>query len=314
MRNDSRTIESVTPQRGLSQWKDKNGPHMRIADAYAKKSPVFSFEFFPPHGEKGARTLMRTLDELRSLSPDFVSVTYPLQRDRRHLTQEIVASIRRELGIEAMAHLTCVDAARDEIRAVLEHLEASNIENVLALGGDPPPDQEIVVPREEWFPHASDLARYIRAGFDFCIGGAAHPEKHPAAPDFASDVANLRHKVDAGCEFLITQLFFANEDYFRLVDAARAIGIGVPIVPGIMPITNVAGIKRMCAQNESRIPAPLLEELEDARADAAAVAGIGIRHAERQCRELLAAGAPGIHFYTLNRSSATRRILERLST
>ena len=287
---------------------------MRIADAYAKKRPVFSFEFFPPRAEKGARTLMRTLDELRSLSPDFVSVTYPLLRARRHLTQEIVASIRRDLGIEAMAHLTCVDASHDEIRAVLDHLQASSIENVLTLGGDPPPDQEVVVPRDEWFPHASDLARYIRAEFDFCLGGAAHPEKHPTAPDFDSDVANLRHKVDAGCEFLITQLFFANEDYFRLIDAARAIGVDVPIVPGIMPITNVDGIKRMCAQNESEIPAALLEELEDAREDAAAVAGIGIRYAERQCRELLDAGAPGIHFYTLNRSSATRRILESLTT
>jgi methylenetetrahydrofolate reductase (NADPH) len=285
---------------------------VRIADAYGSGRPVFSFEFFPPHTPAGGRSLLRTLGDLRKLEPDFVSVTYPLQRERRHLTLEIVADIKRDLGIEAMAHLTCVDASRDEIRAILERLDSDGIENVLALGGDPPPDDQIAVPRHEWFRYASDLAAFIRANFAFCLGGAAHPEKHPRSPDFDTDVRNLRPKVEAGCEFLITQLFFDNEDYFRLVQKARAIGIEVPIVPGIMPVTNVAGIKRMCAVNESRIPDELLEELEAVADDPARVGRIGIRYAERQCRELLERGAPGIHFYTLNRSTATREVLNSL--
>jgi methylenetetrahydrofolate reductase (NADPH) len=285
---------------------------MHIRDAYGGGKPVFSFEFFPPHTEAGARSLMRTLEELRGLEPDFVSVTYPLRRDRRHLTLEIVTNIRRDLGIEAMAHLTCADASRDELHAVLDRLEADGIENVLALRGDPPPEEEIVVPRGLWFRFASELAAYIRENFGFCIGGAAHPEKHPDASDFESDLGNLRRKVDAGCEFLITQFFFTNADYLRLVERARAIGILVPIVPGIMPITSVEGIKRMARQNGSAIPPELLAKLESAGGDQEAVERVGIQHAEAQCRELLARGAPGIHFYTLNRSGATRQILSSL--
>jgi methylenetetrahydrofolate reductase (NADPH) len=288
------------------------GADLRIADAYGAGRPIFSFEFFPPQTAAGARSLLRTLSDLRKLEPDFVSVTYPLQRERRHLTLEIVADIKRDLGIEAMAHLTCVDASREEIRATLEQLESDGIENVLALGGDPPPDDQIAVPPDQWFRYASDLAAFIHENFSFCIGGAAHPEKHPRSPDLDTDVRNLRPKVEAGCEFLITQLFFDNEDYFRLVRKARAIGIEVPIVPGIMPVTNVGGIKRMCAANESRIPDALLEELEAVTEDSEAVGRIGIRYAERQCRELLERGAPGIHFFTLNRSTATREVLSAL--
>ncbi len=196
---------------------------MRIAELYERSRPVFSFEFFPPKTEGGVRQLFRTLDDLRRLEPDFVSVTYPLDRSRRHITVEIVSRIQREIGIEAMAHLTCVNVSRDEIRDVLKWLDAEGIENVLALRGDPPSEQETAIPRGEWFPHASDLAEYIRGRFAFCIGGAAHPEKHPEAPDFETDLWNLRRKVQTGCTFLITQLFFTNSDYFELVERARAI-------------------------------------------------------------------------------------------
>jgi methylenetetrahydrofolate reductase (NADPH) len=285
---------------------------MRIAELYKRGEPVFSFEFFPPKTEKGVRDLFSTLDELRRLEPDFVSVTYPLDRSRRHLTLEIVSRIRSEIGIEAMAHLTCVDASREEIREVLERLEAEGIDNILALRGDPPNEQETVIRREEWFLHASDLAKYVREHFSFCIGGAAHPEKHPEAPDFETDLEHLRRKVQAGCEFLITQLFFTNDDYFKLVDRAREIGIDVPIVPGIMPITSVPGIKRMAQINGSSLPADFLAQLERIQDDARAVEALGVAYARTQCQELLEKEVPGIHFYTLNRSPATRKVLSYL--
>jgi len=285
---------------------------MRIAELYEGGRPVFSFEFFPPRTEAGVQQLFRTLDDLRRLEPDFVSVTYPLDRSRRHLTIEIVSRIRSEIGIEAMAHLTCVNASRDELREVLTWLETEGIENVLALRGDPPSEDETAIPREDWFPHASDLAGYIKQHFEFCIGGAAHPEKHPEASDFESDLENLRRKVQAGCEFLITQLFFTNDDYFKLVDHARTIGIDAPIVPGIMPVTSVPGIKRMAKLNGSRLPSDFLAELERVQDDERAVEALGVAHARSQCQELLEKGAPGIHFYTLNRSPATREVLSYL--
>ncbi len=285
---------------------------MRIAELYERGRPVFSFEFFPPKTDGGVSRLFRTLDDLRRLEPDFVSVTYPLDRSRRHITVEIVSRIQREIGIQAMAHLTCVNASRDEIRDVLEWLDAEGIENVLALRGDAPSEQDTAVPRGEWFPHASDLAEYIRQRFAFCIGGAAHPEKHPEAPDFDTDLENLHRKVQAGCAFLISQLFFTNSDYFELVERARAIGIEVPIVPGIMPVTSVAGIKRMAKINGSILPTDFLAELERVQDDEPSVAELGVAYARTQCRELLEQGAPGIHFYTLNRSPATRKVLSFL--
>ena len=285
---------------------------MRIADLYAGQSTVYSFEFFPPKTEKGVRSLFRALDELLQLEPDFVSVTYPLDRVRRPLTVDIVTRIKRETGLEAMAHLTCVDVSRAEINAVLEELVRNGIENVLALRGDPPTDGEISVPRNEWFAHASDLAAHVRASFPLCIGGAAHPETHPEAASPADDLKHLKRKVEAGCEFLITNLYFANEDYFDFLDRARAIGIDVPIVPGIMPVTSVSGIKRMCELNGSQIPAPFLAELEAAADDDGAVTEIGVRYAKTQCEELIDKGVPGIHFYTLNRSTATREVLTQL--
>jgi methylenetetrahydrofolate reductase (NADPH) len=285
---------------------------VRIADLYSQGRPVFSFEFFPPHSDAGVTALMRTLDLLRPLEPDFVSVTYPLDRARRHLTLELVSRIQRETGIEAMAHLTCVDATRDEIREVLERLRAERIDNVLALRGDPPPEEQITVPPDSWFPHASELVTFIRSEFRFCVGGAAHPEKHPEATDLSTDLEHLRWKVRTGCEFLITQLFFDNESYFQFVERAHATGVEVPIVPGIMPVTSVAGVKRMTQVSGASIPEDLLCQLEHAQDDRDAVAELGVAWARAQCEDLLERGAPGIHFYTLNRSKATRRILSSL--
>ncbi len=285
---------------------------MRIRDLYDRGGPVFSFEFFPPRTPGGARSLMKTVGELRRLEPAFVSVTYPLDRGRRPLTLELVSRIKHEVGIEAMAHLTCVHSTEEEMRRVFEWLERAEIDNVLALRGDYP-EGEDPSERSDAFAHASDLSAFIRANFDFCIGGAIHTEGHPEAPDLETDLKNTHLKVRAGCEFLITQLFFVNSDYFRTVERAREIGIDVPIVPGIMPVTSVGGIKRMTELSGATMPPDFLAELERVEDDDAAVAQIGIEYARRQCRELLENGAPGIHFYTLNRSTATREILTDLT-
>jgi methylenetetrahydrofolate reductase (NADPH) len=285
---------------------------VRIAQIYERQRPVFSFEFFPPHTERGVRTLMRTVSELRELSPDFVSVTYVQDLARRPLTVELVSRIKRELGLEAMAHLTCVNASREQVHGVLATLEQNGIDNVLALRGDIPDAESIVAPRESWFQSSTELACYIRENFRFCIGGAAHPETHPESPDEETDLAYARAKVEAGCEFLITQFFFTNADYFRFVERARAAGIDVPIVPGIMPVTSYKGIVRMTSLNGQSIPAALLEQLDPVQEDGVAVAEIGVAWAKRQCLELVQRGVPGIHFYTLNRSPATRQILSYL--
>jgi methylenetetrahydrofolate reductase (NADPH) len=281
---------------------------MRIAELYRRKRPVFSFEFFPPKTDAGVTALFEALEELARLGPDFVSVTCPLDKPRRPLTFELVGRIQRELGLTAMAHLVTVLYARDEVRGVLEQLSRTGIENLLALRGDLPADGASAV-RD--FPHASDLASFARE-FGFSIGGAAHPEMHPNSNDWPGDLAGARAKVAAGCEFLITQLFFDNADYFAYVERARAAGVIVPIVAGIMPVTSVAGIRRMAAMNGNRIPDVLSKELDRVDGDADAVHAVGVEWATTQCEELLARGVPGIHFFTLNRSPATREILTAL--
>jgi methylenetetrahydrofolate reductase (NADPH) len=279
---------------------------MRVADLYGRGRPIFSFEFFPPRTEEATESLLRALKELAALRPDFVSVTCPLDKARRPQTFALVARIKRDLGIEAMAHLVTVDYRRDEVRAVLEQLRRDAIENVLALRGDLAPDADRDAPRD--FPHGADLARFA-SEYGYCIGGAAHPELHPDSTDWDGEIRFAAAKVRAGCAFLITQLFFDNADYFAYVERARAAGIDVPIVAGIMPVTSVPGIKRMAKLNRNRIPEDYLRELEAVADDALAVHSLGVRHATRQCVELVERGAPGIHFYTLNRSPATREIL-----
>ncbi len=281
---------------------------MRIASLYRSKQPVFSFEFFPPKSDAGVDALFAALAELAKLRPDFVSVTCPLDKPRRPLTFSLVARIQREVGIAAMAHLVTVHYSRAEVAEVLAGLRRDGVENVLALRGDLPAEAP-GAPRE--FPHASDLARFARAE-GFSVGGAAHPERHPDSRDWEIDLAGARRKVDAGCEFLVTQLFFDNDDYFAYVERARTSGIEVPIVAGIMPVTSVAGIRRMAAMNGNRIPDALAADLERVDGDAAAVAATGVEWATRQCEDLLERGVPGIHFYTLNRSPATREILTAL--
>lgn len=284
---------------------------MRIDRLLAQGKQIFSFEFFPPKTPEGAEQLLRTIEELRSIAPAFVSVTYGAMGSNRGQVIELVSRIKHEIGLNPMAHLSCTGHTSDEIAAILDQLAAKGIDNVLPLRGDPPRG-EVFRPVAGGFAHASDLAAFIRTRWDFCLGGACYPEKHPDAPDAATDLANLALKVKAGVNFLITQLFFSNADYFAFVDRARAAGIRLPILPGIMPITDVGGVKRMTAMCGAAIPAALERRLAEADGDPARVLAVGVAHATEQCRELLARGVPGIHFYTLNKSPATRQIVAAL--
>jgi methylenetetrahydrofolate reductase (NADPH) len=286
---------------------------MYIRDLLGRNGPVFSFEFFPPKTEAGEHSLYQTIERLRELRPTFVSVTYGAGGSTRDKTLELVRRIKNEICIETMAHLTCVGAGRDEIHAVLERLAAAGIENVLALRGDPPRDQAAFVRPAQGFAFAAELVQFIgERGFEFCLGGACYPEGHVECRDLERDLMHLKHKVDCGLQFVITQLFFDNADYFSFVERAHARGIHVPIIAGIMPITNLSQVERFTAMCGARIPETLRARLAAVRHDDAAVRAVGVDHATAQCRDLLARGAPGIHFYTLNQSTATRAIFERL--
>ena len=274
--------------------------------------PVFSFEFFPPKTDEGEQNLRAALSALRELEPDFVSVTYGAAGSTRGLTLELTKWIKQELGIEAMAHLSCVGATRDELCVILDSLADAGIENVLALRGDPPRGQTAWEPHPGGLRYSSELTALIAERYPMNVGAACFPEVHPEAADLESDLRFLKQKVEAGASFLITQLFFDNELYFRFVDEARAAGIDVPILPGIMPITDVAQIKTITGMCGAHIPEALLRQLEARAPFPSEVLQLGVSYATLQCAELLARGAPGIHFYTLNRSPATRAILAAL--
>ncbi len=283
---------------------------MQIRELLTRGRPTFSFEFFPPKSEEAAKQLEQTIAELRELHPSFVSVTYGAGGSTRERTIEIVTRVKRETGIEAMAHLTCVGSTRDDLGGVLERIVASGIENVLALRGDPPKGQTEFKAMEGGFRYASELVQFIRHRHDsaLCLGGACYPEKHPECGNPAVDLMNLKRKVDAGLDFVITQLFFENRHYLEFVERAKRAGIKVPIIPGLMPITNASQAERFGAT----IPFDLAEELDRRRDDPRAVMELGVAHATAQSIELLEHGAPGIHFYTLNRSTATREIYTAL--
>ncbi len=285
---------------------------MRIDKLLAGSEPVFSFEFFPPKTEQGERNLYAALAELQTLEPAFVSVTYGAGGSTREKTIAIVKRIKEQYGLEAMAHFTCVSATVPELRATLEEMQAAGIDNVLALRGDPPAGQEDWVKTEGGLEYSCELVQLIRADYPFAIGAACFPETHIHAASPEADVEYLAEKVAAGVDFLITQLFFDNALYFDFVARARAAGIAVPIIPGILPITQIGQLERMTSMCGASIPDGLRQELH-AREDAPeAVIDFGVAYATLQCAELLAAGAPGIHFYTLNRSPATRAILGAL--
>ena len=289
---------------------------MRISEVLARKSPLFSFEFFPPKSDEAVQQLEKTIADLGPLEPDYVSVTYGAGGSTREKTIDLVSRIKRDTGIEAMAHLTCVGSSSDELLGVLERLVDAGVENVLALRGDPPKGQTTFTAAEGGFRYANELVTFIRGNFGnkVSVGSAGYPEKHVECGNPAVDLANLKRKVDAGADFIVTQLFFDNRKYFEFVDNARAIGITVPIIPGIMPITNASQVERFTMLCGASLPFRLAAELNRRRENQQAVMQLGVAHATAQCIELLQCGAPGIHFYTLNRSTATMQVLTALRT
>ncbi len=286
---------------------------MRIDEILAAKDgPVFSFEFFPPKTEEGEANLQRALAELAALEPDFTSVTYGAGGSTRDRTIDIVKSIKADHGIEAMAHLSCVGTTKQQLGEIIDDIRKAGIDNVLALRGDPPRGETEWRPTPGGLEYSTELIALLAERYDFAIGAACFPEVHPEAPDLASDLRFLSEKVDRGARFLITQLFFDNRLYYDFVREARRMGIEAPIIPGIIPVTNVEQIKRFTSMCGASIPAGLLEQLDLRADDPAAVVELGVAYATAQCADLLARGAPGIHFYTLNKSPSTRAILSAL--
>ena len=292
---------------------------MRIADIYganqALDHPTISFEFFPPRTLEAEQTLFgQVLPRLRALGPDFISVTYGAGGSTRDKTLGIVARARQEFGLEAMTHLTCVGASYAQLRGVLDEARALGIENVLALRGDPPAGEGEFRPAPDGPAYAHELVRLVGSYGCFSVGVAGFPEGHlQCGGDKQRDWAYLAEKVAAGAEFVLTQLFYDNADYFAFANYLRnRLGVHVPLVPGILPILSTAQIKRFTALCGARLPAPLLARLEALADDDEAVTQLGIEVATAQCRELLAGGAPGLHFYTLNRARSVTAILENL--
>ena len=285
---------------------------MKIIDFLKQDKPAFSFEFFPPKDNDGFDKLFETIDNLKPLNPAFVSVTYGAGGSTRSKTIDLVGRIKKEIGLESMAHLTCVGHNSDEILNVLESIKKQNVDNVLALRGDPPAGEINFTKPNNGFGYAVELVQFICERFSFCIGVAGYPEGHPESSNREEDLFHLKKKVLAGASFIVTQLFFDNKYYFDFVASLRKIGVDVPVIPGIMPIVNLKQIKRFTKMCGATIPHDLMVRLEEVQDDPESVCQIGIDHAANQCRKLLMHGAPGIHFYTLNRSRATLSVLERL--
>jgi methylenetetrahydrofolate reductase (NADPH) len=280
---------------------------VKIRDVLGR-GPSYSFEFSPPRTPEAEAQLERALIELEPLGPTFVSVTYGAGGSTRERTHEIVTRINRETSMTSMAHLTCAAHTRSQMRDIVLRYRDAGIENILALRGDPPVDLDL--PEGE-FDYAIDLVEFIRELGDFSIAVAAHPEPHPRSPSIEADRLHTAEKLRAA-DFAITQFFFESRHYFELLDTVRALGVDKPIIPGIMPVLNVSGIARMAQMQGSEFPSWLAEKLRAVGDDAAAVRRVGIAEATRLCDELLAGGAPGLHFYTLNFSKATREIFANL--
>ncbi len=296
---------------------------MHIQDIFSRARPTFSFEFFPAKTAEGAAALLETIHDLAGCGPHFVSVTYGAGGSTRELTHDLVVRIKQTTPLEPVPHLTCVCHSEDEITQILERYAQAGVGNILALGGDPPRDRAGYDRSRDAFRYAADLVRHIRRFNDrgvhpdrrgFGIGVAGFPEGHPATPNRLLEMEHLKAKVGAGTDYICTQLFFDNHDFLDFRDRCRLAGIEVPIIAGVMPVTTRSGVARMAELAAgTHYPARLLRALAECGDDEEAVRELGVAYAIEQCRELVREGVDGIHFYTLNKSQATRRIHEALA-
>jgi methylenetetrahydrofolate reductase (NADPH) len=294
---------------------------MHIRDVFARDKTTFSFEFFPPKSDAAAQSLYQSIAELKSLKPSFVSVTYGAGGTTRQRTHDLVIRVRQELGVTTVPHLTCVCHTEQDIADILKRYADEGVTNILALGGDPPRDLENYNKADDAFQHAADLVKYIRSfeadgdpsGKGFGVGVAGFPEGHPATPNRLLEMDYLKAKCDEGADYIVTQLFFNNADFYDFRERCELAGITIPIIAGIMPITSGKGMKRMAELAAgSRYPAKLLRAVQRCGGDEDAVKRVGIHWATEQCRDLLDNSVRGIHFYTLNQSGATREIYANL--
>jgi methylenetetrahydrofolate reductase (NADPH) len=285
---------------------------MKVREFFNGRQPVFSFEFFLPKTQEGMVQFKSTVRDLKRLAPSFVTLTYGAGGSSRDRTIETAGMIQNELGLTTVAHLTCIAHTRSEIEAIVEKIRGLGIENIMALRGDPPKDGHLLPENRRDYRYAVDLVRHIRKMDGFCIGVAGYPEKHPEAASRDEDLRHLKEKVEVGADFITTQLFFDNTDYFRFVERVRAMGITQPVLPGLMPVTNYGQLHKFAAMCGARIPAEIIRVLEPRQTDTEYVIRYGIDWTYRQARDLLDRGAPGIHFYTLNKSRSTEVILSRL--
>ncbi|MGC8638826.1 MAG: methylenetetrahydrofolate reductase [NAD(P)H] [Isosphaeraceae bacterium] len=292
---------------------------MHVLDIFQEHPTTFSFEFFPPKTDRASEELFGTIAQLQILKPSFVSVTYGAGGSTRERTHDLVVRIQRETNLTAVSHLTCVCHSRDELAAILDRYAESGIENILALGGDPPRNKPNYDRSCDAFQYADQLVRFIREHDGpadprgFGIGVAGFPEGHPATPNRLREIDNLKRKVDAGADYICTQLFFVNHDFYDFRERCELAGINVPIIAGIMPVTSKENMARMAELAlGARIPARLLRAIDRCGDDPRAVAKVGVHWATEQCRDLLDNQVRGIHFYTLNRSDATKQIYENL--
>ena len=285
---------------------------MKLADLYARPGLTLSVEFFPPKTDKGEENLFNEIEIIKRLNPAFCSVTYGAGGSTREKTVDLVDRIHRESCLEVMCHLTVVGQSKDEARSILKKLKHKRIENLIALGGDPPQGMADWRPHPDGFHHAVELVREAVALGGFSVAVAGFPEVHPRAVSRAADLKYLKDKIDAGAVAIITQLFFDNDDYYRYVEDVRKLGITVPIVPGVLPILSAPQVRRFTALCCAKIPAPLERELAKVENDDDAAVQLGIEYASRQCEALIKFGAPGIHFYSLNKSLSLRAICKNL--
>lgn len=285
---------------------------MKLRDIHTPGTCVFSFEFFPPKTPRGEEVLFKHIERLKRLSPGFFSMTYGAGGGTREKTVQLSRAIRDRFGVETVCHVTCVGQSRDEVRAVIRDIAAASMQNVMALRGDPPQGQEHWEPHPDGFHHADELVREIKQMGDFSIAVAGFPELHPESKNRESDLHFLKNKIDAGADLIVTQLFFDNEDFYRFDREVKAVGVTVPVVPGILPIVSEAGMRRMALLSKAKIPEALDRALIDLGGDEDAIRQLGIDYAAHQIEGLIDYGVPGIHIYCLNRATASEAIFKKL--